>query len=70
MYTKSNEPYYTLIRLWDNAVDNLLCDKYDPLLIGIGEVGMNDDGTDDNNSSITTSSASPTRVKKRKGNLT
>ena len=41
LYSKSKEPYLTVIRLWDNQVQNLLCAKYDPIFLGTGEVGMN-----------------------------
>ena len=49
LYSKSKEPVLTVIRLWDNAIDNLLCAKYYPIHIGGGEVGMNNDlgGGDD-----------------------
>ena len=50
LYAKSKEPYLTVIRLWDNQFKNLLCAKYDPICIGSGEVGMNDDMLDDNSS--------------------
>ena len=40
MYTKAKEPFLTVIRLWDNMSDNILCAKYDPLNIGEGEAGM------------------------------
>ena len=65
LYSKSKEPYLTVIRLWDNQVQNLLCAKYDPIYIGTGEVGMNDDSMDDNSSSN-----SSIRSKKRKGAVT
>ena len=65
LYSKSKEPYLTVIRLWDNAVENLLCAKYDPIYIGIGEVGMNNDSHSDYSSCT-----SPTKQKKRKGEAT
>ena len=40
---KNKELYLTVICLWDNKIDNLLCAKYFPIHIGKGEVGMGDD---------------------------
>ena len=42
MYAKNKEPYLTVIRLWDNMPDNLLCAKYDAHFISTGEIGIND----------------------------
>ena len=65
LYSKNKEPYLTVIRLWDNQVQNLLCAKYDPIFLGTGEVGMNVDRGDDS-----VNRTSPIRVKKRKGVVT
>ena len=65
LYLKSKEPYLTVIILLDNTVKNLVCAKYNPIYIGIGEVGMNDDSLDDN-SSYTSS----IKERKRKGMVT
>ena len=40
IYTKAKEPFLTVIRLWDNMSDNILCAKYNPLSVGEGEDGM------------------------------
>ena len=65
LYSKCKEPYLTVIRLWDNQFSNLLCAKYDPISLGSGEVGMNDDIIDD-----TSSCTSSIKCKKRKGVVT
>ena len=62
LYTKSREPFLTVIRLWDNEKDNILCSKYDPIAIGMGEVGLSEGNTADDNSVQTTG----TTTKKRK----
>ena len=69
MYSKTREPYLTVIRIWDNMVDNLLCAKYDPVQIGNGEVGM--DGSMEDATSLTISSmgSSSTIERKRKRDL-
>ena len=72
LYSKSKEPVLTVIRLWDNKIDNLLCAKYYPIHIGGGEVGMNDDlGGGDDTSLASTSiggvTTSSRKLRKRKG---
>ena len=51
--------------MWNNLVQNLLCAKYDPIHLGTGEVGMNDERVDDNSSCT-----SSIRGRKRKGAVT
>ena len=41
-YTRNKIPYLTVIRMWDKVSDYLLSAKYDPLMIGSGEVGFAD----------------------------
>ena len=72
LYSKSKEPVLTVIRLWDNKIDNLLCAKYFPIHIGGGKVGMNNDtGCGDDTSlasaSIGGSTTSSRKLRKRKG---
>ena len=79
LYTKNKEPYLTVIRLWDNKIDNLLCAKYFPIHIGKGEVGMDDDMWADDDASLasrsatsrsnTCSSTSSKKSRKRKNDL-
>ena len=63
MYTKAKEPFLTVIRLWDNMSDNIMCAKYDPLNIGEGEAGMECStlGSVDSSTISTTSSLSRKR---------
>ena len=65
LYSKNKEPYLTVIRMWDNLVQNLLCAKYDPIYLGTGEVGMIDCSVDDNSSCT-----SSLKGRKRKGAVT
>ena len=66
IYTMSKQPFLTGIRLQDNAVDNILCAKYDPISIGTGEVGMENESVDDNNSVSVGSISSATHRKRKK----
>ena len=50
-----------MIRLWDNEIDNILCSRYDPISIGNGEVGVNNEVQDDNASVLAVSPASRKR---------
>ena len=71
LYSKNKEPYLTVIRLWDNTIDNLLCAKYYPIHIGHEEVGMDEDVCSDNHSmNSAAASTSSKRWKKRKGGAT
>ena len=69
MYSKSKEPFLTVIRLWDNATDNLLCSKYDPINIGSGEVGMTNETNDDTSTCTSTYSGSASKEKKSKNTV-
>ena len=69
-YGKQKIPFLTVIRLWDQKSDYLLSSKHDPLQLGSGEPGMCDpqEETDTGNPEAnSTSSASPKRVKKKRG---
>ena len=56
MYSKNKEPYLTVIRLWDNTVDNILCAKYFQIHIGNGEVGMGQEKLSEEDTSLTSRS--------------
>ena len=62
LYSRSKEPFLTVICLWDNAIGNILCSKYDPVKIGSGEVGML------NNDNCSSSLSHSSVGKKRKAN--
>ena len=47
LYAKSKLPFLTVIRLWDNDIGNILCSKYDPICIGSGEVGIDEESCSD-----------------------
>ena len=66
MCAKSNEPFLAFIRLWDNVVDNILCVEYDPIYIGIGDVGMGDDSIDDHTNVRVESRSAAKEIKKDK----
>ena len=65
MYAKSGETFLTVIRLRDNAVDNILCAKYDPSCIGKGEVGTDNDSVSENASMSALSSTTSTERKRK-----
>ena len=70
LYAKTKESYLTAIRLWDKAVDNILCSKYDPIDIDKGEVGMGPLTTTNNDDDISICSRVATpREKKRKAKV-
>ena len=64
MYTKVKEPFLTVIQLWDNMSDNILCAKYDPLNIREGEAGMECSTLGSVDSSTIATTSSPSRKRK------
>ena len=66
MCAKSNESFLAFIRLWDNVVDNILYVEYDPIYIGIGDVGMGDDSIDDHTNVRVESRSAAKEIKKDK----
>ena len=66
LYSKSKEPYLTVIRLWDNKISNILCSIYDPLHIGTREVGIPDDDSIGENSLLSTTTNQAVMDRKRK----
>ena len=67
-YSKNKIPFLTVIRMWDKVSDYLLSSKHDPLTIGSGEVGFEDENNDNppncSGSSSDLSTLSPLKKKK------
>ena len=57
-YSKCKVPFLTVIRMWDKLSDYLLSSKHDPLSIGSGEIGFNDDNKNPPTSSSSSVSSS------------
>ena len=69
-YAKQKTPFLTVIHLWNTMSDYLLSSKHDPLQLGTGEPGMydpTDTSVITNTDTISISTTSPKRGKKRGG---
>jgi len=64
-YHTHQQPYLTMIFLWDERVNFLLSSRYDPLKAGTGKAGMEIDEDDEDNVSTSEFSSSYYSARRR-----